>query len=65
MATPKCPKCDGARFEMQSLPVKKARFNLNAVNCASCGCVVAVHEDVNVSFLLHRLAEKLGVKLEE
>ena len=64
MATPKCPKCNGARFEMQEVAVKDANFRHLFINCASCGCVVGTHEYFNVVAKLGELAQKLGVKLD-
>lgn len=64
MTTPKCPKCDGTRFELQEVPVKGASYRHHFINCSSCGCVVAVHELFNVNARLALLAEKLGVKFE-
>ena len=65
MATPKCPKCDGTRFEIQEAPVKHANYGHLFINCASCGCVVGTHEYFNVNAKLALLAQKLGVTLEE
>ena len=64
MALPTCPKCDHLFFEATTITPVKSNFKINAIHCASCGCVVGVLPFHNTSTVIQQLAEKLGVKME-
>lgn len=60
MATSKCPKCEGTRFEIQIVSPTHSNYKLTFVQCASCGTVVGVLDFFNIGSLLQNLAKKLG-----
>lgn len=62
MATSTCPKCTSTKFELKTSEIEGARFNVNLIQCASCGAVVGVVDYYNVPNLLEKLAVRLGVK---
>jgi transcription initiation factor TFIIIB Brf1 subunit/transcription initiation factor TFIIB len=64
MPTPTCPKCSSTSFEMVNLPVKNANYAHLAIVCHLCGCVVGTEEKMSVTYMLHKIAEKLGVRFE-
>lgn len=63
MATPRCVKCEGTRFEANSIEPAKSRFRLVAINCASCGSVLSVIEAYNVSNEVRDIKQHLGMRL--
>jgi hypothetical protein len=65
MATSRCPRsdCTSTSFELKEIVPRGSEYKLLAVQCTSCGAVVGVLEYFNSGQLLHKLAEKLGVKL--
>ena len=64
MATSKCPRCEGTSFEIvEAKRLKDANFRMNFIQCSSCGTVVGVTSFHDVSSLLIKLAERLGVDL--
>ncbi len=62
MTTPKCPKCERTTFEIGAVQIHNARYPHNAIVCASCGCVVGVEENLSITYMLGKIAEKLGVR---
>jgi hypothetical protein len=48
MATSTCPKCNSTQFEMKEHSPRNAKFNLEFVQCASCGAVVGVMGYFNI-----------------
>lgn len=64
MAVSRCIKCLSTRFEMVPANIPNYRFNLYFIQCASCGSVIAIHEQQNIGAMISRLAEKLGVSLD-
>lgn len=64
MATPTCPKCGGTRMEIQEIAVQHANYRHNCINCQSCGAIVAVEERLSMTYMLGKLAEKLGVRFD-
>ncbi len=58
-----CIKCDGTIFELKVVEPQGSKFKMNFVQCKSCGGVVGVQEFYSSGALIHKLAEKLGVKL--
>jgi len=59
-----CPKCSSSRFEAVVETPKKSNFKLLFVRCESCGTVVGVLDFYNIGALIHDLAEKINVKLD-
>jgi hypothetical protein len=64
MATPKCPCCSHTSFELVEIKIATASYRTHAVCCSSCGAVVGVQEFFNIGALIHKLADKLHVRLE-
>ena len=64
MAQSTCPKCGGHSFEIVENTPNKSAWTFYFIQCASCGCVVGTHEYYNVGNLIHKLAEKLRIKLD-
>lgn len=64
MATPNCPKCGSARFQLtDTSAIAGAQFKMAFVHCAACGAVVGVTDFQHVPTLIQRLAERLGFSL--
>lgn len=63
MAQSTCPKCGGHSFEIVENTPKNSLYKYLFIQCASCGSVVGVQDYYNIGTLLHRLAEKLHIKL--
>jgi hypothetical protein len=63
MATSTCSKCDGYAFEAVTVKADHYKFDLVAIQCILCGTVIGVLDSWNIGYLIHKLAEKLGVKL--
>lgn len=63
MALTRCPHCRGTRYEIVEQTPDKSNFVLQFVQCATCGAPVSVLENYNISWLVKRLAEKLGINL--
>jgi DNA-directed RNA polymerase subunit M/transcription elongation factor TFIIS len=42
MVKPKCPKCDGEKFEADTKHISGASGSVLFVHCTACGCVVGV-----------------------
>ncbi len=61
MARPVCPKCEYPMFEMSEIEPTDSKFKFNAINCSSCGAVLAVVEFHNTGEQLKKIGEKLGV----
>ena len=60
-----CPKCSGSRFEAVVETPRKSNFKLLFVRCETCGTVVGVLDAYNIGALIHDLAEKINVKLND
>lgn len=60
----KCPKCENTSFELKTEKVENSRYPYCFVRCSSCGTVIGVTENHNVSYLVKKLAEKLNVSLD-
>ena len=58
-----CPRCGNSTFEMAPAVIEGAKFQLQFVRCASCGCVVGTVEGRNIGDLIRRLAEKLNIDI--
>jgi len=66
MALSTCIKCGSSSFELKEAPsVNGARFKYHFVQCNSCGGVVGVLEYNNIGLTLEKLAQKLGVDLND
>ncbi len=63
MAQSTCVKCGNHRFELKEAEPDKAAFKLMFVQCTSCGGVIGVTEYHNIGALVHKMAEKLGVRV--
>lgn len=63
MPTPMCPRCKNTSFEIGPVDVRNARVKHNAIVCSICGAVVGMEEYMSVSYMLYKIAEKLGVQL--
>lgn len=61
MRKPTCPKCAGTSFEIGEIEIRNAAYVHNAIVCSACGCVVGLEEQRSVSYMLGKLAERLGV----
>lgn len=64
MALSSCPKCDSHSFETVLHEPSGSRFKVQFIQCSRCGCVVGTAEYYNIGNLLHKLAEKLNVKID-
>jgi predicted nucleic-acid-binding Zn-ribbon protein len=64
MATPKCPKCEGTRFEIKPIEVAGANYKHNAVICSSCGAILGIEEYYNIGARIQKLAAALKVRLD-
>ena len=65
MMKPTCPKpsCDSTVFRLSPFLPENASYKLYAVHCARCGAVIGVQEVNNISALIIRFAERMGVRL--
>jgi len=63
MASSTCVKCGDGHFELVEYTPKKSAFKLSFIQCSSCGGVVGVLDYYNIGEIIHKLADKLGVKL--
>lgn len=59
-----CPKCENSTFETVEETPRNSNFKLLFTRCSSCGCVVGVTENYNISHLLFKLARKLNINLD-
>jgi hypothetical protein len=64
MAVSSCIRCGGTVFEVVDAEPKDSKFKLEFVQCASCGGVVGVMEDVNIGSYLRKLARELNIDLD-
>ena len=62
MITPTCPKCGNTSFEIGEIKIKDATYRHNAIVCVMCGCVVGIEEHFSITYMLGKIAEKLGVQ---
>lgn len=60
----KCPHCQKTGFEVKEETPKDSNFKLMFVRCQSCKTVVSVLDYYNIGKLLHKLAEKLNIRLD-
>lgn len=67
MAISKCPKadCNSSSFELVSANIRGSNFKLHFVQCSSCGAVIGALDYYNIGSLIHNLAEKLNVRLDD
>lgn len=65
MAQSKCPKCGYTAFEVVEHTPIDSNFELFFVQCASCGCVVGTHEYAHIGTMIHTLARKLKINLDD
>ncbi len=57
----RCPRsdCNGSGFELKELEVRGAKWKYLAVQCSTCGAVVALQDFVNVGQTLGMIEKKL------
>lgn len=60
----KCPKCERTQFEVAVETPLHSNFKLQFVRCSSCKTAIGVLEYLNNAALLHKLAEKLNIRLD-
>ena len=65
MAISTCTKCGNTQFEVKEASPGESNFKLNFVQCTSCGGVIGVLDFHNIGDLIHRLAAKLNVPLNQ
>ncbi|WP_291071942.1 hypothetical protein [Empedobacter sp. UBA5637] len=61
----KCPNCSNTSFEMVEETPKGSNFKLMFVRCQSCKTVIGFTDYYNTGSLLHKLAEKLRINLDD
>ncbi len=64
MPTPCCPKCCNTTFEIGGIQILHARYAHHAIVCSACGCVVGLEERLSLTYMLSKIAEKLGVRFD-
>lgn len=64
MAVSTCSICKGHRFEMVIKHIEGARLPVTFIQCAFCGTVVGAIKHECAAELVHKLAEKINVKLD-
>jgi predicted nucleic-acid-binding Zn-ribbon protein len=62
--TPTCPKCGNSFFEMKEINVEKAKYRHNAIICKNCGAILSIEQWTSEIYMLGKIAEKLGVRLD-
>jgi uncharacterized Zn finger protein len=60
---PRCSSCGNTTFRLVSIEIRDCQYDYNAVVCSSCGAIVPVLEAFRLSYMLHKIAEKLDVEL--
>ncbi len=65
MAISTCTKCDNTSFEVKEVEPRNSNFILNFVQCTNCGGVIGVIDFDNIGTLIHQLAKKLNVPLNQ
>lgn len=63
MAIPSCPKCNATKFQSTTTDVQDAKFKIQIIHCASCGCAIGTQDYYNAGELILILAKKLGQPL--
>jgi predicted nucleic-acid-binding Zn-ribbon protein len=56
---PTCPKCENTSFSLKEVIIKHSIYQLNAVCCDKCGCIITTMENRNISDLVLKLAKEL------
>lgn len=67
MATSACSQCKGSTFELVSQRPANTLLSFSFVQCASCGTVVGVLEEFNISEAIYNLGsilKKVASKLD-
>jgi hypothetical protein len=63
MAVPMCPRCENKTFSIKLMEPSGSSKKMYGICCSKCGSVVGVREYFDVGTLVHKLAEKLRIKL--
>ncbi len=60
MADSKCPKCDSTSFEQKDAKIAGAKFQYRFIQCAACGAVVGLIDNMHVPSLLTQILAKVN-----
>jgi hypothetical protein len=61
----RCPRseCTGTSFQMHQLKISGCNYVMQSVECALCGAVVAVLDNINIGYALQKIGAKVGTSI--